>query len=78
MVLMKIPPHSLSSADPMRHIGEEIAYVLSGSVTLYLGNTINTLYTEDSVRIPANLEHKWENHTDSEVSVLFSITPPTF
>lgn len=78
MVLMKIPPQSLSSTSSMRHIGEEVAYVLSGSVTLYLGNTVNTLYAEDSVRIPANLEHKWENQTDSEVSVLFAVTPPTF
>lgn len=78
MVLMKLSPQSLSSIKPMRHIGEEIAYVLSGSVTIYLGNTIDTLHTGDSVRIPANLEHKWENQTDSEVSILFAVTPPTF
>jgi len=78
MVLMKLSPQSLSSIEPMRHIGEEVAYVLNGSITLYLGAAVETLYAGDSVKIPPNLQHKWENQTDSEVSIIFAVTPPSF
>lgn len=78
MILMNIPPKSQSAQVPLPHQGEEIAYVLSGTVTLFLGDIIETLCQGDSVKIPPGLEHKWENRSDSVVTVIFAITPPTF
>ncbi len=78
MILINIPPQSQSAQVPLPHQGEEIAYVMSGTVTLFLGDIIETLYEGDSVKIPPGLEHKWENRSDSVVTVIFAITPPTF
>ena len=78
MVLMKIPPLSNSAENPVVHIGEEVAYVLEGSIMLHLGEDIEILNTGDSVKIPPGVQHKWENTTDQEVTVIFAVTPPTF
>ena len=50
MVLMKIPPLSNSAENPVFHIGEEVAYVLEGSIMLHLGDDIEILNTGDSVK----------------------------
>ncbi|MFJ7978459.1 helix-turn-helix domain-containing protein [Peribacillus sp. NPDC096379] len=78
MVLMKIPPVSQSAENPMIHIGEEVAYVLEGSIVLHIGDDIETLNTGDSVKIPPCVQHKWENITDKEATIIFAVTPPTF
>ena len=78
MVLMKIPSQSQSCQEPLAHVGEEVAYVLSGSVVLHLENVVETLHTGDSVKIPPGTKHKWENQTDEVVTVIFAVTPPTF
>lgn len=78
MALMKLPPNTESAQDPMAHAGEEIAYILNGSVALYLGDDIETLNAGDSVKIPPGLKHKWENRTTTEASVIFAVTPPSF
>ncbi|MFD0619615.1 cupin domain-containing protein [Paenibacillus sp. GCM10027629] len=78
MVLMKLPPESQSAEKPMRHIGEEVAYVLAGEVVLFIGDDVETLYHGDSVKIPPGMQHKWENKSDQDATVIFAITPPTF
>ncbi|WP_442600552.1 helix-turn-helix domain-containing protein [Paenibacillus sp. KN14-4R] len=78
MVLMKLPPGSQSAEKPMRHIGEEVAYVLTGEVVLFIGDDVETLFDGDSVKIPPGVEHKWENKSENEATVIFAITPPTF
>lgn len=78
MVLMTIPPQSQSSENSLSHTGEEVAYVLSGTVTLYLEDSIETLEKGDSVKIPSGLRHMWKNDSDSNVEVIFAVTPPTF
>ncbi len=78
MVLMKVPANSRSSQEPMGHIGEEVAYVLSGSIQLHLDTMVETLNTGDSVKIPPGMKHQWENKTDEEVTIIFAVTPPTF
>lgn len=78
MVLMTIPPHAQSSEVPLSHTGEEIAYVLSGTVTLYLEDSMETLEKGDSVKIPPGLRHMWKNDNSSNVNVIFAVTPPDF
>lgn len=78
MVLMKIPAFSNSADDPVFHVGEEVAYVMQGSIVLHLGEDIELLNTGDSVKIPPGVHHKWENTTDQEVTIIFAVTPPTF
>jgi transcriptional regulator with XRE-family HTH domain len=78
MVLMTIPPQSRSSEIPLSHKGEEIAYVLSGTVTLYLEDSMETLEKGDSIKILPGMRHMWKNDTASNVEVIFAITPPDF
>lgn len=78
MILMTIPPKSQSSEISLSHTGEEIAYVLSGTVILYLEDSVETLEKGDSVKIPSGLRHLWRNDSDSNAEVIFAVTPPNF
>lgn len=76
--IMHIPPNTSSSENPLEHRGEEVAVVLEGKIKLYLDEEDYLLEAGDSVKIPANLKHKWENNFSQNAVVLFSVTPPAF
>ncbi|MEG0856239.1 MAG: helix-turn-helix domain-containing protein [Terrisporobacter sp.] len=77
-VLMKIPPKESSSKELFCHKGEEVAYIMKGNVSLYIMNTVVVLNSGDSVKIPPQSNHKWENHGVEECEVIFALTPPSF
>lgn len=77
-MLMKIPPKKSSSKELFSHKGEEVAYVMKGSVNLYLMNNVIELNCGDSVKIPPHSNHKWENVSDFDCEVVFAVTPPSF
>lgn len=77
-MLMKIPSKESSSKELFSHKGEEVAYVMKGSVNLYLMNTVIELNCGDSVKIPPHSKHKWENTSDFDCEVIFAVTPPSF
>lgn len=77
-MIMKIPPNTSSSKDLFNHKGEEVAYVIKGDVKLHLMNSVITLNSGDSVKIPQNSMHKWENDSLEECEVIFAVTPPSF
>ncbi|KIL14447.1 cupin domain-containing protein [Bacillus safensis] len=77
-VIMNVPPNSASSEKLMEHHSEEIAYILQGKIKVYLNEDEYILETGDSVKIPTNLRHKWENPFKENAIVLFSVTPPIF
>lgn len=76
--LMKLTPHSHSSKELMEHEGEEASFVLDGKIKLYLNNNVIILSSGDSVRIPGGTKHKWEKPYDTDTSIIFAITPPSF
>ncbi|WP_411682238.1 helix-turn-helix domain-containing protein [Clostridium thailandense] len=76
--LMRLVPLSHSSKELMEHEGEEAAFVLEGKIKLYLGDDIIILNMGDSVRIPRGTKHKWENPYDTNTSIVFAVTPPSF
>lgn len=77
-VLQRFKPNSNSCDAVQSHEGEEVFYVLKGTLVLFLDKLEVTLNEGDSVRIPARTPHFWVNQTDSEVEVIFAITPPAF
>ncbi|MGX4599182.1 helix-turn-helix domain-containing protein [Faecalimicrobium sp. JNUCC 81] len=77
-MLMKIPPKKSSSKELFSHKGEEVAYVMKGSVNIYLMNEVVELNCGDSIKIPPHSNHKWENITDFDCEVIFAVTPPSF
>ncbi|WP_025116124.1 helix-turn-helix domain-containing protein [Lysinibacillus fusiformis] len=76
--IMTVPPNTSSSEKLLDHRGEEIAVIIEGSIKIYLGEEEYHLDVGDSVKIPANLKHKWENNSNIVAVVLFSVTPPIF
>lgn len=76
--LMKLPSRCDSGKANQRHDGEEVAYVLSGPVSLTIEGDEVCLNSGDSVRIPAGSEHRWENPGEEEAQVIFAVTPPSF
>jgi len=76
--MMLIPPTNKSGANPLSHIGEEVAYVLSGKIDINISGTTYHLNTDDSIRIPPMTEHLWINNTDEEVRIIFAISPPSY
>lgn len=76
--IMKVPSNTSSSENLLEHRGEEVAFILEGKIKVYLGEEEYLLEAGDSVKIPANLKHKWENNFSQNAVVLFSVTPPVF
>ncbi|CAM4155008.1 DNA-binding protein [Bacillus manliponensis] len=76
--IMNVPPNTSSSENPLEHRGEEVAVILEGKIKLYLEEDNYVLEAGDSVKIPANLKHRWENNFSQNAVVLFSVTPPAF
>ena len=77
-VLQKFKANSNSGDAVQYHDGEEVAYVVSGQLTLMLDQTEFTLDEGDSARIPAMTPHLWSNLTDKDAILIFAVTPPCF
>lgn len=62
------------------HDGEELIYLLSGAVTVWLGDDeMHRLETEgDALTFPSTLPHRWRNDAAGETRLLWINTPPTF
>lgn len=76
--MMIIPAGMSSYRDARSHEGEEVAYLLSGSVVLEVNGTELPLSAGDSVRIPPRAKHVWHNRGEVETRAIFAITPPSF
>jgi quercetin dioxygenase-like cupin family protein len=62
------------------HDGEEFLYVLSGAVTVWVGD--HEVYRldrhGDSLTFPSTIPHRWRNDASGETRLLWINTPPTF
>lgn len=77
--MMIIPAGMSSYRDACSHDGEEVAYMISGTeAVLEVNGAELPLAPGDSVRIPPYAKHVWHNRGETEVRVIFAITPPSF
>jgi DNA-binding transcriptional MerR regulator/quercetin dioxygenase-like cupin family protein len=69
-----------SSDGAYAHDGEEFLYLLSGSVTVWVGETETYQLTGagDALSFPSTLPHRWRNDARGETRLLWINTPPTF
>lgn len=67
-----------SSTDSIHHQGEEIGYVLQGSLSLTIGEGTYQLYPGDSFYFASEQSHSYRNAGDEVTKVLWINTPPTF
>lgn len=71
LTLVNIQPHqSTLNGNYYKHKDDEIAFVLTGTVTVNYENASIELYSGDTLRIPANKQHKYYNGTDEAVELL--------
>jgi DNA-binding transcriptional MerR regulator len=62
------------------HEGEEFLYLLSGAVTVWIGEeeTYALDRPGDALTFPSTLPHRWRNDARGESRLLWINTPPTF
>lgn len=62
------------------HAGEEFLYLLSGAVTVWVGDdeTYQLTRAGDALSFPSTLPHRWRNDAGGETRLLWINTPPTF
>ena len=62
------------------HEGEEFLYLLSGAVTVWVGDDESYRLTApgDALTFPSTLPHRWRNDAAEETRLLWINTPPTF
>ncbi len=76
--LFRLAPGA-SSQGAYQHDGEEFLFVLTGSLTIWVGGTERYLLEAgDALTFPSNLPHRWRNTAREETSLLWINTPPTF
>ncbi|NJI79234.1 helix-turn-helix domain-containing protein [Clostridioides difficile] len=70
--IMNLAPKSYCK-EKNGHDGDEVAYVLKGSVQLNLEDDVFQLNEGDSVKIPFGMRHKWGNPNEIESKVIYII-----
>ncbi|SHE84007.1 transcriptional regulator, XRE family with cupin sensor [Kaistia soli DSM 19436] len=67
-----------ASAGPIRHVGEEVGYVICGEVELSVGERSFHLKPGDSFVFESELPHHYRNVGTERASIFWVNTPPTF
>jgi quercetin dioxygenase-like cupin family protein len=75
-LVVTIPPRHKST--PVTHPGEELVYVVSGSIRFTLGGRSMQLDEGDSVHLPSTTPHGWANPFARQAKVLWVGTVPLF
>ncbi len=65
-------------SEPMSHEGEEIYYIVSGSLTLELDGETMILETGDTAHFPSVRTHVTWNHTDKPATIFHTCTMDVF
>ena len=73
---MLVPPGYRS--ETVSHEGEEILYVLDGSITQRLDGEEMVMSAGDSLHFRGNRPHSWANHTDQPAKLLWTGTLALF
>ncbi len=74
--ILNIPPGYRS--ETVSHEGEEILYMLEGSVTQRLGNEEMVISAGDSLHFRGNRPHSWSNDSNAPARMLWTGTLPMF
>lgn len=78
ILLMNLSANSTTYGDFSTHIEEELAYILEGDVKILFKDEEFLLREGDTIRILPHREHKFQNHTDKDIKVLFIKSKPSY
>ncbi len=65
-------------AEPIAHEGEEMLFVLEGTVTVEVDGDRTVLETGDSIHFPSTKVHSTWNHSDTPATILWAGTMDVF
>ncbi len=77
MLIEHYPPKS-QTEEKITHEGEEVGTVLSGAVTVVLGDETYYLKAGDSYVFDTNIPHTFMNESDVEAKIISAHTPTTY
>ena len=65
-------------AEPISHEGEEMFFVLAGSITVEIEGAVEVLHQGDTIHFDSRRTHSTWNHTNETASVLWCGTMDVF
>ncbi|QYN40710.1 XRE family transcriptional regulator [Pseudonocardia sp. DSM 110487] len=72
-----LPPGAATSTEPWAHPSTECAYVVAGTLSVQIGDTVHDVLAGESITFDSSQPHLYRNVTDSPVEYLVSVTPPS-
>lgn len=75
--LCTIPQHGMSGSQDMYHPGDELIYLLEGSLQVIIGKESYQLKAGDSLSFKSHLPHRWINSGDCDAKVIWTLSPFT-
>lgn len=76
-LLITIDPNSATHSHYNRHPGEEVHFVLHGSLEVEVGGQTYLLATGDSIHFQSTLPHRLRNPKAEPALIVTAMTPPT-
>ncbi len=76
-VLQTVKPKHGSEA-PYQHHGEELVYVIAGTLDVTVGDVVYELKSGDCLYLESNLPHRWVNNGEDVSVSLWVSCPPNF
>lgn len=77
MILCRLPPGS-GAKEAYSHKGDEVGFVLSGELELWVGARHFHLHAGDSCSFASTEPHRYRNPGPVEAVILWAISPPAF
>jgi transcriptional regulator with XRE-family HTH domain len=72
-----IQPQGSSGNEDMYHPGDELIFVLEGSLKMVVAGKTYLLRAGDSLAFKSHLPHRWENTSDEKTRVFWTMSPLT-
>lgn len=72
-----IAPGATSGPDPLRHPGEELIHLLSGTFEVTIGDKVVRLTAGDSVHFRTDHEHSWRNPSNRPAKAIWTALRPS-
>ena len=61
----------------MYHPGDELIYVLEGTIRVAIVDEVHTLSKGDSLSFKSHLPHRWDNVGEDDAKVIWTLSPFT-
>lgn len=72
-----VPKGGSSGVQEMYHPGDELIYVLEGTIRVAIADEVHTLDSGDSLSFKSHLPHRWDNVGDGDAKVIWTLSPFT-